>query len=213
MPSAHRPRRADVVARALAELLARRGGRAIAEVTATAVVAGAICWYFGADVWRSLVLGTAIAAAAVAGLEGLALGLSPDDDDSSWREERGMRRNGARGDVASLAASVRGRGGRASLARGPVHQIARRRLATRQLDIERPEDRAAIEQVVGRRAYRLLVRDHRRGLSERSLVHCLDALDALGPPAAGADARPNAPERAGADVSRLSHLTRRARER
>lgn len=158
-----------------------------------ALLVSALCWYLGADVWRSLLLGCAITAAAVAALDGLALALSPEGGDTPWRGDPSARQRGARSDVASLAASLNDRFGRSSLARGRLRQIARHRLALQGLDLARPADRVAIEQLIGRRAYRVLAHEHRRGLALRSLLHGLDALEALDPAGGATPPRATSP--------------------
>ena len=90
-----------------------------------------------------------------------------------------------------------------------VRQLARQRLALHQLDLNDPADRPRIEQLIGHRAYAVLVRGERRPPFLRSFLHCLDALDALDP------TRPTAsPSRSRRRSPNFTpHRLRRARER
>ena len=184
----------------------RRPGRRVPpSAVLLAVAVGLVCFYLGADLWRSLLLGVAITVVVAAGSLGLALGLEPETEHTRWRGERVGRLRGTRTDVASLSSGLAERWGRANLANGRIAQIARQRVALHDLDLHRPGDRAAIEQLVGRRTYRLLVAGGRRGLRLRSFVHVLDTLDALDPrrvapgtaPVAAGRVAPSGPGRTG----------------
>jgi hypothetical protein len=180
--------------------------RAAGQVLIVALLVAAICWYFGADASHSILIGTALALGFV-GLDGPA-GL--DLSNTDWRGGVRVNREGARRDITDLSWSLRGRYGRVSdTAVSRVRQIARQRLALHQLDLIDPADHRKIEQLIGRSTCALLVWDERRPPSLRSLLHCLDVLDALDP------------TRATAPPSRPRHQTpifalqrsRRARER
>jgi hypothetical protein len=136
----------------------------------------AICWYFGVDAWHSILLGCAITVTALALLVG---GSAPDTRDLSWRPGKRPSREGSRRDVSSLSSSLRAGWGFIGLtAERRLYEIARRRLALEGLDLRNPDHRHAIELLVGRPAYRILVSPQGRRATLRALIHCLDSLDA-----------------------------------
>jgi len=142
-----------------------------------ALVVAAACWYFGDDVWHSLLLGSAITTVALIGLVGIA---HLDAVDTGWRSGEPTNRAGARRDVDQLAWSLRGNYGRVgSEATWRMRQLARVRLGRYQLDPFSPADRRDVQQLIGRRTYFVLVRSERRPPRLGSLLRCLDALDAL----------------------------------
>jgi hypothetical protein len=150
------------------------------EATQTLLAGGvvaAICWYLGVDVWHSILLGCAITVTTLALLVG---GSAPDARDLGWRPGTRASREGSRSDVASLSASLRSGWGFVGLsAERRLQQIARRRLALEGLDLRNPEHRAAIERHVGARTYRVLASSQGRVPSLRTLLKCLDTLDAI----------------------------------
>lgn len=144
----------------------------------TLPVCAAVAWYFGADVWHSILVGGAVTVV----LRAAALVSEPEEIGSSWRPEIRARATGGRSDVTSLAWSVRPRWGRTGVAADRrVVELARRRLALHHLDLANPDDHPQIQQLLGRRAYRSLTRDDYRGMWLSSLLHCLDVLDSLDP--------------------------------
>ncbi len=153
--------------------------RATTRILLTGLLIAAICFYFGADVWHSILIGGAL---ATLGLIGLIANDNPDFGNTGWKSDSRSDRRGARRDVAELSSSLRGSYGRVrSAAVLQAQRLARRRLTPYQLDLLDPADRPMIEQLIGRHAYAVLVRGDRRPPLLRSFVHCLDALDALGP--------------------------------
>jgi len=147
---------------------------------AFALVLAGVAWYFGADPWHALLLGGLLATAFwIAALVTFDVG----GDETDWRETERVNQPGARSDIARLSLSLRGRRGRVSDASvWQVRRIAERRLAQRELDLRNPADRPRIEQLLGHASYRLLVRGRMaRQPTLRSLVRCLDALEALDP--------------------------------
>jgi hypothetical protein len=158
--------------------LVRPPGRRVTTcVLIVALLVAVIFWYFGADVWHSILLGgvlTTVGLIALVGAADLDLGYT------GWRGGGRPNRDGARSEIADLSRSLRGSYGRVDRrAVWRVRQLAWHRLALRQLDLGDPADRRGIEQLIGRRAYAVLVRGERRPPLLRSLLHCLDALDAL----------------------------------
>ena len=156
--------------------LGRRPDRRSAAVAVfTALALSAICWYFGADVWHSLLLGSATTAIAVT----LWVAAGVEVSDTTWREVR-HGPTGSRHDVMNLSGSLRaGFGGVGQTAEWRLKQIARQRLKLCHLDLGSPTDRPEIEQLIGRRTYRILVYSGRRRMRLGSLLRCLDALDRL----------------------------------
>jgi hypothetical protein len=150
--------------------------KAVVWAIIVAVVVAATCWYFGADVWHSIVLACVLTTVGVISLVATA---DRDLGSTDWQGTPRANRDGARGEVAELSWSLRTSYGRVdNKAASRVRQIARHRLALHQLDLNDPADRSAVEQLIGSSAYNVLIRSERRPLL-RSLLHCLDALDAL----------------------------------
>jgi hypothetical protein len=143
-----------------------------------AVLVAALCWYFGADLWHSVLLGGVITTVGSISLAGTP---ARDPSVTGWRDRPSSSRQGARSEVAELSWSLRTNyAGRVDIrAVLRARQLARRRLAPYQVDLNDPADRPRVEALIGTRAYAVLVRRERRP-TLRSLVHCLDALDALG---------------------------------
>jgi hypothetical protein len=157
------------------QLFAPGARRTTLRVLIAAVLVAAICWYLGADVWNSVVLGCVTATVGSIGLIGVAFDIS----DIDWRGA-GRDRTGSRKDVAQLSGSLRGGLGRVDNgAIWRMRQIARPRLARHGLDYRNPAHRREIEQLIGRRPYAVLLRGERRRPLLGSFLSCLDALDAL----------------------------------
>lgn len=163
--------------RALSQMLHLPSRRETVASLAAGTAIAVICWYFGVDVWHSILLGCAITVTALACNAGT---LAMDARELSWRPGSRSSRAGSRNDVASLSASLRvdwwfvG-----PTADRRLHAIARRRLALEGLDLDNPDHRLAIEQRIGTAAYRVLARRSSRRLRLRLLVYCLDTLDAI----------------------------------
>jgi hypothetical protein len=152
--------------------------RATIRIILSALLITAVCWYFGADVWHSILIGSAV---TTLGLIAFIANDNPDFTNARWQNVSRSNRHGARGDVAQLSWSLRGSYGRVgSGAVQRAQRLARQRLAQYQLDLLDPADRSGIEQMIGRHAYAVLVRGERRPPFLRSFIHCLNALDALG---------------------------------
>lgn len=150
-----------------------------AKILLLALLITAIFWYFGADVSHSILIGGAI---TTLWMIGVVTNDSPDFGQASWSYDSRSNEQGARRDIAQLSRSLRGSYGRVgSGAVLRVQRLAKQRLAPYQLDLLSPQDRPEIEQMIGRRAYALLLRGDRRRPFLRSFIHCLDALDALEP--------------------------------
>ncbi|MGC9221064.1 MAG: hypothetical protein ACP5H2_06890 [Solirubrobacteraceae bacterium] len=144
---------------------------------ATAVGFSVIFWYFGANVWRAVLLGltTTIIVVSVTAI----LNLEVSDRTASRGGSR-RRALGTRNDVTRLSQSLRFGWGRVDFAaQSRVRRLAQQRLASRRLDLHNPADRAAIERLIGRRAYTALVNPRAKPVRLRTLVYCLDVLDTL----------------------------------
>ncbi len=167
--------------------------RATARALITALLIATICWYLRC---RRLALAPVRRRPDDRGLRSTWAPAPPDPGDTEWRAVGRSNLAGARSDVAQLSGSLRGRYGR--VGHGVVwrlQQIARHRLARYQLDLGDPADGPRIEQLIGRRAYGLIIGGRRRPPLLRSVLHCLDALDALDGTRPTAPARPRAPDR------------------
>ena len=153
--------------------------RATIRILLTVLLIAAVCWYFGADVSHSILIGSAV---TTLGVIFMIANDNPDFGNTGWQSDSRTNRQGARRDVAQLSSSLRGSYGR--VGSGAVMQaqrLARQRLALYQLDLLNPADRPRIEQLIGHHAYAVLVRGERRPPFLRSFIHCLNALDALDP--------------------------------
>jgi hypothetical protein len=137
----------------------------------------AICWYFGADVWHSILIASALTTVGVI-VFGDTVNLELISTD--WQRGNRPSRHGARTDIAELSWWLRGRHGRVNdRALTRIQQVARHRLALYQLDLRNPADHPKIEQLIGRRTCAILVQGDRRPPSLRVFIRCLDALEAL----------------------------------
>jgi hypothetical protein len=153
--------------------------RAACKVLAVALLVAAVCWFFGADVAHSILVGTAV---TTIGLISLARTAGPELRATNWRGGDLPNWEGARRDVAELSSSLRGGYGRVTdHAVSRVKGIATQRLALSQLDLRDPADQPRIEQLIGTGAYAVLVWDGRRPPMLRHLLHCLERVEALGP--------------------------------
>ena len=167
------------VRRGLFGLIRPPDRRTTIGVLIIALLLAAICWYFGADVWHSILIGSAL---TTLGFIGLIANDNPDFSKTGWQKDGRSNRHGTRMDLAQLSRSLRGSYGR--VGSGAVlraERLARQRLALYQLDLLNPADRPRIEQMIGHHAYAVLVRGERRPPFLRSFIHCLNALDALDP--------------------------------
>jgi hypothetical protein len=153
--------------------------RATIRIPLLALLLAAVCWYFGADVSHSILIGIAV---TTLGLVFSIANDNPEFGNTGWQSDSRSNLQGARRDVAQLSQSLRGSYGR--VGHGAVVQaqrLARQRLASYQLDLLNPADRPSIEQLIGHHAYAALAPGERRTPSLRSFISCLDALDALDP--------------------------------
>lgn len=159
----------------LGELLRLPTRREAIRGVGTAVLAAAVCWYFGVSVWHAILLGCAATVASFAVMNGAS---AHEFGDLSWRH-KSRSSDGSRNDVARLAESLRSGWEPVGLtAERRMRDLARHRLALEGLDLRNDDHRDAIERRIGTRAYRILTDSGKRPRL-RSLVYCLDVLDAL----------------------------------
>jgi hypothetical protein len=143
-----------------------------------ALVASAICWYLGANVWKALMLGCGITIVALVAL----VGTAPEVRDIRWRGSARGSTLGSRSDVSNLAFRLRGSWGRIDYSvQRRAREIARRRLGLEGLDLQNADHRPYIEQLIGAESYDFLVRNQKDPPKLRALLRCLDALDAIDP--------------------------------
>jgi hypothetical protein len=153
--------------------------RATIRIPLTALLIAAVCWYFGADVSHSILIGSAV---TTLGLIFSIANDNPHFGNTGWQSDRRTSQQGVRRDVAQLSRSLRGSYGRVGCgAMTQAKRLGRQRLALHQLDLLNPADRPRIEQMIGHHAYAVLMRGERRPPVLRSFVHSLNALDALDP--------------------------------
>jgi hypothetical protein len=192
--------------RSLLGLVQRPERRVTIWALIVVVLVAAVCWYFGADAWHSVLIGGVLTTVGLISLVGIP---ARDPSATDWRAGPSPNREGARGEVAELSWSLRtSYGGRVDIrAVSRVRQLARRRLALHQLDLNDPADRAGVEALIGRSAYAVLVRRERRPMLH-ALLHCLDALDRLSPTMP--TALPSRPRRRASIF--VPHRLRRTRE-
>jgi hypothetical protein len=163
----------------LTGILRALGRWATIRILLAALLLAAVCWYFGADVSHSILIGSAV---TTLGLIFSIANENPAFSDSRWQSDSHTNEQGARRDIAQLSRSLRGSYGRVGY--GVVtraQRLARQRLAPYQLDLLNPADGPGIEQLIGHHAYAVLVRGERRPPFLRSFIQCLNALDALDP--------------------------------
>jgi hypothetical protein len=178
-PSGRTEGAATELRHSLRRLLEPQYRRDARRVLIVALLSGATCFYFGANPWYSVLVTMVIAAVGVLGSVALA-GLEADD--ITWSDDDDVvDLGGGRNDVLTLSWLVRGSYGlvdRGAIRR--VQALARRRLARHGLDLLDPSNRHQVEQLIGSRAYSVIVPGNRRRRL-RSLLHCLDVLDSLDP--------------------------------
>jgi hypothetical protein len=148
------------------------------KAVSLALVASAICWYFGTGVWKALMLGCGITIVALVAL----VGTVPEVRDLRWRGSARGPTLGSRSDVSNLAFRLRGSWGRVDYSvQRRARDIARRRLGLEGLDLQNADHRPYIEQLIGADSYDFLVRNQKDPPKLRALLRCLDALDAIDP--------------------------------
>jgi hypothetical protein len=164
-----------MISTVLRELLRPPRRARVVLVLVGAALVGALLWYLGLDVLRSVVAGVIL---AVIGISWVAV---PDHEATGWVKDAVVAQDGARREVTQLSWALHPRRGRVRHgAHVRVQQLARNRLALHQLELADPADRTAIERLVGSAVYSTLrPRPDQSPPRLRDIVRCLDALDAL----------------------------------
>jgi hypothetical protein len=145
-------------------------------VVAIAILAGAGCWFFG------LGLVPAIVVLLVVGSLGVLLRvLTAPTTTGEWPAAPPQPTDGARRETSELSWALRTRGGivdDAIILR--VRAIVASRLAHRQLDLDNPEHRQAIEKLIGSGVYGLVnASGNRQRVRMPTIVATLDILERL----------------------------------
>jgi hypothetical protein len=150
-----------------------RRARAILLVLA-AIVAGFVCWFIGMDPAHAVVVTAAVVAVGFAWIA------VPEHSDTRWPVAYPKTPDGARNDVLDLSWALRRqRGGIRERAVGRIRGLAVERLAHRGLSLNNPNDRAAIENLIGPRPYAVLTSTSGRPPQLRTVEACLDALERI----------------------------------
>ncbi|MDQ1529066.1 MAG: hypothetical protein QOH77_856 [Actinomycetota bacterium] len=147
-----------------------------AGVIVVAILAGAGCWFFG------LGLVPAIVVVLVVGSLGVVLRvLTAPATVGEWPAAPPQPTDGARRETSELSWALRTRGGivdDAIILR--VRAIVANRLAHRQLDLDNPGHRRAIEKLIGAGVYELVsASGNRQRVKMPSIVTTLDILERL----------------------------------
>jgi hypothetical protein len=150
--------------------------RRLTGIVVTALVVGAICWFFGLDVMSSLVIALVIVAAGVAWRA-----LPESGPTMDWPVAPAPGRDGNRRETSQLSWSLRtGFGAVDDRIVARIRRIAVNRLALRQLDLDNPGHRSSIERLIGEDVYELVSSERTRPVRLVAINHALDILDALG---------------------------------
>jgi hypothetical protein len=150
--------------------------RRLIGVFVAAVLIGGACWFFGLGIVSAIVV------ALVIGAGGAVWRVLPaPGPDREWPPGPAATLDGARRETSQLSWSLRTRGGTIDPARvvARVRTIAVNRLALRQLDLDDPAHRRAIERLIGSPAYELITADLTRPVHLSRIANALDALNAL----------------------------------
>lgn len=144
------------------------------QVLLAAAAAATACAVLDLGAWRAATVGVAL---AVLGLAAVAL---PRPAPLAWPAARAASGGAGRAEVLHLATSLRaghGRVGQAALAR--VQRLGRRRLHEVGLELGSAADRAAIEQLVGRRATEVLTARADPLPPVEAVAACVDRIERL----------------------------------
>jgi hypothetical protein len=158
-------------------MLPRFRRRTACRLLAAGFLTGVSCWFFGLDAWRAILSGCSVTAA------GLVLSLRsvvPEPRHLAWTPGAPARQRGSRSDVANLSRSLHSGWGYVDLdAQERLQSLVRRRLLLDDgLDLDRADQRSAIERRIGAKSYRLLTQRQDGVPTLRGLISCLDALEA-----------------------------------
>lgn len=150
--------------------------RATVGVVLLAVLAAGVTWFFGVDVPQSLAVGGVVAAV------GLTWSAIREGAPMTWPVPPVRSAPGARRAVSETAWALRARGGVPERTLGRARAVARHRLRTfHQLDLDDPDDRAAVEAVLPSSVVDVLQSERRPELDLAAFAAVLDAVEALAP--------------------------------
>jgi hypothetical protein len=147
----------------------------IVAVILVAFVAGAGSWFFGVGVLPAIVIGLTIGAVGVVvRLATLSTG------SREWPPPPPVVTDGARRESSDLSWAIRTRGGSVDgriVER--IRRIAAERLAARQLDLDNPAHRSAIQQLIGSKAMAVFSSPTAHSVRIADVIGMLDILDTL----------------------------------
>lgn len=143
-------------------------------VVALSLVTGFICWFFGIGVLPAIVVVLTIGSIGVV-VRAASQPTTPEWPSAPLPSSAGDRRESSE---LSWAMRVRGRGVDQRILRR-ISRIAANRLAQRQLDLDNPLDRPAIERLLGRATFAIVCNPESARVRLPDLVALLDHLDAL----------------------------------
>lgn len=177
--------------------------RRLVRTLVLAVLVAALAWFVGVHWVQSLLLGAAVTVigTVVGALDRL------DDDPQLPPVDDGGGSSGARREVSRLSWAMAGpenRVGDVPFRR--IRAIADTRLRLRGLDPDDPDSRPAVEELLGPRAYAVLVADATRNPTVAVFEQCLTVLEGLDEQGPVAPAGSRASRRGGSDHRRMIKL-------
>ncbi len=148
--------------------------RAVAGRALTVALIAGACWAIGLGLANALAVGVFLA--ALYGLRAMAPG-----EDESWPAEPETPRNsGTRREVSRLSWGLHGQDSRVDRwSARRLHALAGRRLASRGLDLDAPQDTAACRQILGSRTYDTLSLDPNNLPRYADFVAALDVIERI----------------------------------
>lgn len=157
----------------LCTMLSGLRGKAIA-LTLLGALCGTVAWFVGMDALHAVALGFVVLAV------GVSWAALPEYSTEPWAREEHRHDDGSRTDVARLSWSLQARRGRVRMdALRRIRSLASARLISRGLDLDDAQDRAALEALIGPRAYRTLRANPEHAPTPADVSRALDALGAL----------------------------------
>ena len=140
-----------------------------------AVVAGVGCWFFGVGILPAVIIALAV------GSVGIVLWLANITAGArEWPPPPPLVTDGARRESSDLSWAIRSRGsGVDDRIVIRIRRIAADRLAARQLDLDNPAHRAAIQRLLGRPTTETLLNPRAHRVRIADVVGMLDLLDRL----------------------------------
>ena len=178
--------------------------RRLVRSTALAVLVAALAWFVGVPWVQSLLIGAAV---TVVGTVAGALDRLEDDPQLPPVDDAGGS-SGARREVSRLSWAMAGPENRVGdVPYRRIRAIADTRLRLRGLDPDDPDGRPAVEELLGSRAYAVLVAEATRNPTVAVFEQCLSVLEGLD------EQGPAAPAGGSLSGRRASRPQRRTRKR